>query len=637
MRLFTNKRIRDIFNHIAQESVTQTELAKEMNVSTRTIRNDLKELNDVIIGSGNSLIYDRKRGYSIKIDNPAGHRVLIEQSQRPWKETRSTSERRRALLAAFMRQDVEISLEELESLWFISIYTLRNDINLLKRHFALYELDIHTEGTDKYRLSGSEIALRRCMYDHLLRSKEVEDDYYSLFSSDVHISDIKKILSQYLVQHGLVMSDVNLRFFTLMCAITCERIRGECWLLEYEFTNADPDIKAFAGEIFARLLTGTATNVPQSEIDYLAMNLAAFCSTQREGALPPGDAYIAEQAVMNHFLSYVSTSWFCDVNYDELARKNLLNHIKSMRIRVNNGITIINPLIEQIKRHYPLMYEMTLAAFSELAHFFTGEISDDEIGYLVMHIGAILEETHLKDESKTVTALVVSDQGSASTRIVCQKIVRMYPNISITKCISVEQYKMMAYVEESLVISLVEIEEKNRRVINLPPLPERWQLENMKYFLSADNAQPEAMVNYFSAEHFFVFDSQTHTKESLINFLSSQLQLQGRVDEKYYTSVLEREGRASTLLDDKIAIPHPLGLVALSTMVTVAIFPEGIEWEPGKLIKLVFMLAISEDAFIDSMLIYDYLTNILDDDVIDSLSQCNNYAEFISLSKNYFL
>lgn len=109
------------------------------------------------------------------------------------------------------------------------------------------------------------------------------------------------------------------------------------------------------------------------------------------------------------------------------------------------------------------------------------------------------------------------------------------------------------------------------------------------------------------------------------------------MDERYLVSVLEREERASTLLDDKIAIPHPLGLVALSTMVTVAVFPNGIEWDAGKIVKMVFMLAISEDAFVDSMLIYDYLTNILDDDVIDVLSQCASYPAFMSRSQKYFL
>ena len=212
----------------------------------------------------------------------------------------------------------------------------------------------------------------------------------------------------------------------------------------------------------------------------------------------------------------------------------------------------------------------------------------------------------------------------------------MYPQLAIARYISVEQYNAAESIDENLVISFVTVAEKNRRVIHLPPLPERWQLENMKYFLHAETT-PTAMVNYFSPEHFFVFTEHQHDKASLIHFLSAQLVRQGRVDERYLASVLEREERASTLLDDKIAIPHPLGLVALSTMVTVAVFPNGIEWDAGKTVKMVFMLAISEDAFVDSMLIYDYLTNILDDDVIDVLSQCASYPAFMSRSQKYFL
>lgn len=636
MRLFTSKRVRDIFALIARGSVTQTSLARQMNVSTRTIRSDMKELQDIVSGFGNRLIHDHNKGFSIQIDNPAGHKTLLEHSQRPWKENRSPVQRRRNLLVALLRQDAEVSLEELESTLFISVYSLRNDIAILKRHFALYELSIVSDGTDKFKLSGNEIALRRCMYDHLLRSKEVEEDYHGIFGSLTRVSDIRKALSGYLVSHGLVVSDVNLRFFTLICGIACERICRGSWLLDYEFAACEPHMKTIARDILPLLLAGETKNISQSEIDFMAMNLSAFCGKPDENVFDH-QQYDNERAVMNHFLSYVSSSWFCDVRYDELSRNNLLRHLKAMCIRVNNGITIINPLIDQIKRRYPLMYEMTLAAFSELEHIFTHKISDDEIGYLVMHIGAILEETHLKNEGKTISALVVSDQGGASTSIVCQRIVRMYPSVEVSACISVEQYNAMTSVEENIVISLVSIKEKNKRIVMLPPLPERWQLENLKYFLTVDNSPPAAMLNYFSAEHFFIFEDHAHTKESLIKFLSSQLQINGRVDQYYLDSVIEREVRASTLLDEKIAIPHPLGLVALSTIISVAIFPDGIEWDKGKKAKLVFMLAISEDAFVDSMIIYDYLTNILDNDVIDKLSQCENYTEFISLSQRYFL
>lgn len=121
-----------------------------------------------------------------------------------------------------------------------------------------------------------------------------------------------------------------------------------------------------------------------------------------------------------------------------------------------------------------------------------------------MHIGAILEETHLKEA--TLSTLVVSEQGGASARLVCQKITRMYPQLAIARYISVEQYNAAESIDENLVISFVTVAEKNRRVIHLPPLPERWQLENMKYFLHAETT-PTAMVNYFSPEHFLFLPS----------------------------------------------------------------------------------------------------------------------------------
>ncbi len=636
MRRFSHKRIRDIFIRVVEGNVTQASLALQMNVSTRTIRSDLKEINALLCASGNRLIYDRKKGVLIQVDDEENLARLVDDARRPWKDIRSASERRRALLTALLAQSHGLSLAALEAEWFISIYSLRNDISLLKRHFALYEITIIAEGGDCFRLEGSELSLRRCLYEHLLSAREAEEEYQDVFCSPVTMQEIKKILSHYFAGHGFIFSDVNLRFFTLMCGIIRERIQHEHWLFDYDFAHCEPGWRSAAGELLHLLLAEPQKTLPEGEIHFLAMNLAAFCTALPDHMEEVG-FYDTERVVMHHFLSYISTAWFCEVNYDEAMRKNLLNHIKAMRIRINNGITIVNPLIEQIKRHYPLMYEMTLAAFSELEHFFTSTINDDEIGYLVMHIGAILDTPNYGSANEKISALVVSDQGMASTRLVCQKIVKAYADITILQCLSVEQYHALASIEEDIVISMAPIEEKNRRVISLSPLPERWELEKIKYYLLADNVTPVTMLNYFSAEHFFIMAQADYTKESVIQLLSTHLRIKGKVDEHYLPSVLEREARASTLLDEKLAIPHPLGLVALSTMVTVAIFPQGIEWDPGKTVKLVFMLAISEDAFIDSMHIYDYLTNILDNDVIDRLSQCTTWTEFMAISQKYFL
>lgn len=634
MRLFTSKRVRDIFMTLAQGDITQSALAKEMKVSTRTIRTDLKEVGDIVRQSGNRLIYTRKKGFSLQISDPDALHLLLHQCQQPWKETRSGAERRAAMLEALLFDEQGVMLAELEAEWFISIYSLRNDMALLKRHVSLYQLRIVSEGDDIFKLKGSEIAFRRCIYDHQLRLTQATDCGNNTDLVRAY-PDCRNVLSRFLSDKKLEISDANLHFLSLIVAIAQERMARGKWLLDFEFCDAEPGWKTLAEALLQSLWINPAVPFPQSEIDFTAMNLIAFCTTTSSHNWVP-EAYSVERTIMNHFLSYVSTSWFINVNYDALSQATLLSHIRAMRVRVNNAITIVNPLLEQIKCHYPLMYELTLSAFSELDQFFTASISADEIGYLVMHIGAILEESICHQSGQGMRALVVSDQGMASTRVVCQKIMSLYPGLHIVRQISVEQYSLMSHVEEDIVISLVNIVEKNKRIILLPPFPERWQLENIKYYLVSETQPVNAMLNYFSADNFFVLNAGDYTKSSLITFLCDRLNAQARVNDHFLASVLDREMRASTLLDDKIAIPHPLAPIALSTLVSVTIFPDGIEWDTGKRVKLVFMLAISEDHFIDSMLIYDFLTNILHDDIIENISQCNNYNEFITTSKKYF-
>jgi len=635
MRLFTSKRVRDIFMTLAQGDITQAALAKEMKVSTRTIRTDLKEVGDIVSQSGNRLIYSRKNGFSLQISEPEALQVLLDQCQRPWNETRSGAQRRAAMLEALLFDEQGVRLAEREAEWFISIYSLRNDITLLKRHVSLYQLRIVSEGEDIFTLKGSEIAFRRCIYDHRLRLTQAtdEDSYVGPVTA---YPDCKNALSHCLAEKRIAISDANLRFLSLITGIAQERMARGKWLRDFEFCDAEPGWKTLAEAVLQSLCANPAMPFSQSEIDFMAMNLVAFCTTTSSHNLV-SEQYSVERTIMNHFLSYVSTSWFIHVNYDALSQATLLSHIRAMRIRVNNAITIVNPLLEQIKRHYPLMYELTLSAFSELDQFFKATVSADEIGYLVMHIGAILEDSISHQSGQGMRVLVVSDQGMASTRVVCQKILSMYPGLDIVRQISVEQYSLLPEVDEDIVISLVNIVEKNKRIILLPPFPERGQLENIKYYLVSETQPVNAMLTYFSADNFFVLNAGDYTRSSLITFLCDRLTAQGRVNDHFLSSVLDREARASTLLDDKIAIPHPLGPVAVRTAVSVAIFPEGIEWDRGKQVKLVFMLAISEDQFIDSMLIYDFLTNILDDDIIEKISQCKNYNEFITASKKYFL
>lgn len=634
MRLFANKRIRDIFLLLSKGPLTQVMLSKALNVSTRTVRSDLTQLDDLLASHGCRLMHDRKAGFHLEVINESAFEQLLQQAGQQWRDVRSAAERRRMLTTLLLHQQQCVALETLESQWFVSIYSLRHDLQLLKKHFALYQLRLSSTSNDLWLLSGEEQHIRQCLYDDLIKSRESEKALNATLPVHYACAAIKKTLTVCLNQSRLYFNDMNLRFLTLACTVIVHRIRHGHLLMNFDYHDMATDYNDLAAQLLRHFLD-TQAPLPESEIHYLAMHLAAFCYIDSP---PFGDDTVnnIDTAIMNHLLSYIRSVWYCDVNYDTQLKRTLLNHIKAMRVRVNNAITIVNPLLGQIKRHYPLIYEMTVAACNELSGLFIRQINEDEIGYLVMHVGAALEASGNQGGPGKRSALIVSDLSDSITRIVVQKVVRMYPDITIASQMSSQRYLQLTEIKEDIVIALDEVEEKNKQVVYLPPFPDRQQLEQIKYCFARKKPRALHIRDYFSAGNFFIFPKKTHNKISLISFLARHLALRGDVGDTYLDSVMIRENFSSTLLDEKIAIPHPMGLVSCNTLIAVALFPEGIEWDEGKYVKMVCMLAIDEEAFVDSMLIYDYLTTILDDDIINKLSASRSFEQFMALSEPHF-
>ncbi|VTR55485.1 Probable licABCH operon regulator [Serratia fonticola] len=67
---------------------------------------------------------------------------------------------------------------------------------------------------------------------------------------------------------------------------------------------------------------------------------------------------------MDYILSYINSHYNYNLQNDKQLRADLLTHIKTMITRVKYQINIPNPLLANIKQHYPMAYDVTLAAVS---------------------------------------------------------------------------------------------------------------------------------------------------------------------------------------------------------------------------------------------------------------------------------
>ncbi|WP_265524291.1 BglG family transcription antiterminator, partial [Providencia rustigianii] len=169
MALFIQQRHNQIFSRILNEVVPQDELAKLFSVSTRTIRSDINEINELIEAHSAHIVYERGRGYRLKIENAEQFSAFTQQNDNNSNIPRTSKERIDALLLKLLMLSLPVKLDDIAEEWFVSRSTIQQDMGAVREHLHKYQVQLESIPHQGIRLSGSEWAIRACMTEALWR------------------------------------------------------------------------------------------------------------------------------------------------------------------------------------------------------------------------------------------------------------------------------------------------------------------------------------------------------------------------------------------------------------------------------------------------------------------------------------
>ena len=253
-------------------------------------------------------------------------------------------------------------------------------------------------------------------------------------------------------------------------------------------------------------------------------------------------------------------------------------------------------------------------------------ISENEIGFLVLHIGVGLERHYNIGYQRQPRVLLVCDAGNAMVRMIEAVLQRKYPQIEVTRTLTLREYELADAIGEDFVISTARVSEKSKPVVMIAPFPTDYQLEQIGKLVLVDRTRPWMLEKYFDAAHFRILDKPVD-QQTLFRELCGQLEGEGFVGAEFLESVIEREAIVSTMLGDGIALPHSLGLLAQKTVVYTVLAPQGIQWG-DETAHVIFLLAISKSEYEEAMAIYDIFVTFLRERAMARLCQCENFAAF---------
>ena len=129
-------------------------------------------------------------------------------------------------------------------------------------------------------------------------------------------------------------------------------------------------------------------------------------------------------------------SWKQKLKYpfdqDKQLFENLLVHCRPAMLRFQHAIPIENPLLQTIKFQFKNTFNITKQCCKELSIQFNVEISEDEIGFLALHLANALDRN-----KRPLNTLLVSDNGLGVNELLIERINTLVPYIIVNRCVDI--------------------------------------------------------------------------------------------------------------------------------------------------------------------------------------------------------
>lgn len=592
---------------------TSEELATELSLSDRTIRNYIRELKPTIEHNGANIIAKQGLGYQLKISDRQSfdlfladcHLGGINELNHPINEV---ADRKRYLLNLMLLEDQKIDPDELSESLFISTSQLLKDISEIKQQLIPYDLTVKKD-KQGFFIEGKERAKRHFMMNYfftkdamnVLQPISVKNGLSDAIGFDL----LTIIILDECREAHLKLSDFIIQNLVLHLSLSIKRIQAG---LDIQNLGLDESIATrieyeVAGRIIERIETIVPIHFPIEERAYLTLHLMAKSNHTN----------LDEDSELVHTLKDLLFKMQIETGYsfatDHQLFNGLLEHIKPMLIRLERKIAQENPLLHEIKENYAEVFDLTKYYMGQLPALSSYTISEDEWAYITLHFLASLEK--IKHDQKA-RVLIICATGYGSAQLLKTRVEKEFgERLNIVAVKGYYEIDEQLLEEVDLIISSIDL---STMVFKVPVfhvsvfLPDkevqmiRQYLRKQKSNTSIYDRKTNRMTNSIEtsltelAADYFYYSPQVQTKEEIMNELLTRLSLNESTHyiEQMRSQINQRTKLGTILFSSTIAVPHPAIPVGRTAKVGVAISKEGVYWnEEYPKIHFVFMVSPS--------------------------------------------
>lgn len=626
--LFSDNRLAAILQYFRRTPVaTVSTLAAQLGVSERTVRNDIKQLNQELKDCAE--IEGSQGKYSLRVFQPDRFRDCVSKLIQADDFLNSSRNRMDYVFGKLMRSDEPLLTDELAYEMNIGRTTLMSDLKKLRGELEPFHLKIIGKTSKGLLLQGVEMDIRRYVLEN------VYDSIYRSFPMD---QDIVDAMAEMFAAHSFE-KDVRESFERFVTLMLDRFLNGHyIGLLPQKYYNLTARTEfGIIDQLVDRFSELLHMAIPIEEKLFVFLPIAGMRTPADVQDMRLIELDESIRPLMRQILRQIRLEMNITIESGEFTDE-FLYHLMFMINRLRFHVRLNNAMLDELREKYPLAYQMAGIASRVISREYGLEVTEDERGYLASYFGVFLTESDLKQQ-KPFRVAVVCGTGRVTARLVSAQLKKVLDSSAELELFADEKVSRELLNAFDIVLTTVDLPcACDRPIIRIHEIFNDRELlhkiEKAKYWDQVDVPVLDnnwfVMTGLLDEHQFFVLKDQPGYEEA-VHYMVRRLVEIGQLDEGFADRLRERERKGTMVFDHSVAIPHSIQYATDRLSLSIGVFAQPVRYGDHD-IQVIFLLGLPSADADDNLLIrvYDEIISITkDEEMLGKIAAADSFSELL--------
>lgn len=453
--------------------------------------------------------------------------------------------------------------------------------------------------------------------------------------SNFDLLEVKDILEEICDKRDYKVREMTFPMIMIHAGVAIERIINHNYVKSVSSYSKIKDSKEYliSHDFFEQVSKRIQIELVEDEITLFALLLLGKKSSDYRKDLVKEELDQDVEQLVDLVIKEIKEYFDIDFTKDNDLKVGLAMHLQSLLERQKNNIQVTNMYLQEIKRKYPLVFEMSVRAGGVVQTVKDGYINENELAFLALHLGAAYERVTSTNKYRVI--MIIPHNLMLSKMCINKLHNRFEDRMQIVETYGFFEKNMILEEEPDLILTTAPLKHE----LDIPTVQITLFInyeDESKVFQALNTLDKKRykddfhlMIKRLMREDLFYVKDKVNNPDEAISFMCDSLIEKHLASEAYKEDVFKRETISATSFMYGFAVPHSVEVSADESSISTLLLEEPIKWGEYE-VKLIILLAIRESDSNLMKVFFDWLSSIVTDSVkFSQLLEIRTHEQFI--------